>query len=223
MIVGSFAKDSLRFLTFDIIKSAFEDPETHTLTSTRSLLAGMSAGVVASTFSVTPTERIKTALIDDARNPASARKYTGPVQCTMLIWRERGIRGLWSGYVATTLKQAGATSVRLGSYNIIKDWEKERGWQPSIALNFFNGMVAGTTTTLLTQPVDTLKTRAQGVASQKIMVAVEEIWRTNGIRGFWSGTVMRLGRTVLSGGVLFTTNEFMSDLLRPLFTTKVEA
>lgn len=139
MVVGSFAKDSLRFLTFDLIKSAFADPETGTLTPLRSLLSGMSAGVVASTFAVTPTERIKTALIDDASRPASARKFTGPIQATMVIWRERGIRGLWSGYVATTMKQAGATSVRLGTYNILKDYEKQHGWEQSTAMNFVNG------------------------------------------------------------------------------------
>lgn len=61
LIVGSVAKDGIRFLTFDGIKSAFKDPETGTLTPLRSLLAGMSAGVMSSTFASTTTERVKVA------------------------------------------------------------------------------------------------------------------------------------------------------------------
>jgi len=54
------AKDGVRFLFFDQIKESFADPETGTLSPLRNLLAGMTAGVVASITAVTPTERIKT-------------------------------------------------------------------------------------------------------------------------------------------------------------------
>src|SRR5215469_17321804 len=67
LIVGAIAKDSIRFLAFESIKNAFSDPQTHTLSPVRSLAAGLASGVVVSTLVVTPTERIKTALIDDSR------------------------------------------------------------------------------------------------------------------------------------------------------------
>jgi len=221
---GSFAKDAIRFATFDTIKSLFGNPTSSS--ALQSLLSGLTAGIVASTLVITPTERLKTALIDDAHRAhrtSTPRHFRGALHATSDIWRLKGIRGLWAGYAATTLKQAGATTVRLGSYDIIKTWEKSKGFEASIALNFFNGAVAGTVTTLLTQPVDTVKTRAQSVKGAGVVEAVSEIWRRDGIKGFWRGTVMRLGRTVISGGVLFTTNEAVMDLIRPVFEKVVES
>lgn len=57
MIIGSIGKDGVRFLSFDTIKEAFKDPETGTLSPIRNLLAGMTSGVAASIFAVTPSER----------------------------------------------------------------------------------------------------------------------------------------------------------------------
>lgn len=223
---GSFAKDAIRFATFDTIKSLFSTYPSSSPSATQSLLSGLSAGIVASTLVITPTERLKTALIDDAHRAhltSTPRHFRGALHATANIWRSKGIRGLWAGYAATTLKQAGATTVRLGSYDIIKTWERSKGFEGGVALNFANGAVAGTVTTLLTQPVDTVKTRAQSVKGAGVVEAVSEIWRRDGVKGFWRGTVMRLGRTVISGGVLFTTNEAVMDLIRPVFEKVVES
>src|ERR1700677_3604449 len=75
LALGSVGKDGVRFLAFDSIKNAFADSETGTLTPIRNMLAGMASGVLASVTAVTPTERIKTALIDDARQ---AKRFTSP-------------------------------------------------------------------------------------------------------------------------------------------------
>ena len=117
LIVGSIAKDGARFLSFDMIKDAFKDPETGALSPLRNLLAGMSAGVVASILAVTPTELIKTALIDDAR---TTKRFHSARHGVRVIYSEHGFLGLYSGFAGTTLKQAGATAFRMGSYNIIE-------------------------------------------------------------------------------------------------------
>ena len=104
----------------------------------------MAAGVVASATAVTPTERIKTALIDDART--ARKRYTSTMHCIRLIVREDGWMGLYRGFAGTTLKQASATSFRMGSYNIIKDFEEVRGIKQSTLVNFGNGAVAGVVT-----------------------------------------------------------------------------
>jgi solute carrier family 25 citrate transporter 1 len=140
LVVGSVGKDAVRFLGFDTVKNAFKDRETGTLSPGRNMLAGMSAGVLASMFAVTPTERIKTALIDDARG---AKRYQSTVHAIRMILREDGFVGLYRGFAGTTLKQASATSFRMGSYNIIKDFEEVRNIPQSTAVNFVNGSAAG--------------------------------------------------------------------------------
>lgn len=217
LIVGSVAKDAIRFVTFDSVKNAFKNPEDGTLSPMRSMLAGMSAGVVASVAAVTPTERIKTALIDDARDPRSKR-FKSSMHAIRTIIAEDGWLGLYRGFAGTTLKQASATSFRMGSYNIIKDFETQRGWpQDNTLVTFSNGAVAGVITTLCTQPFDTIKTRSQSARATTTMEAIKTILLDDGIRGFWRGTIMRLGRTVFSGGILFTSAEAVAKIVGPMY------
>ena len=213
LIVGSIAKDGVRFLSFDMIKNAFKDPETGALSPLRNLLAGMSAGVVASIFAVTPTERIKTAMIDDAR---TAKRFHSTSQAIRVIYAEHGFLGLYRGFAGTTLKQAGATAFRMGSYNILKDFENSRHITQSTATNFANGAVAGIITTYATQPFDTLKTRSQSAKGASTVEAFRSVLADEGIKGFWRGTTMRLGRTVFSGGILFTVYEQVAAILNPM-------
>jgi solute carrier family 25 citrate transporter 1 len=221
LVVGSIAKDAVRFASFDYIKDTFKDPETGTLTPARNLLAGMSAGVVASITAVTPTERIKTALIDDARSPHTSR-FKSPWHAIRTIYGETGILGIYRGFAGTTLKQASATAFRMGSYNIIKDFETRRDIPRTTLTNFANGAVAGTVTTLASQPFDTIKTRCQSAKGSSTIEAFTSILADYGIKGFWRGTTMRLGRTVFSGGILFTVYEQVAELVGPVFE-RVEA
>ena len=219
LVVGSVAKDAVRFLSFDTVKNAFKNPETGTLTPARNMLAGMAAGVVASICAVTPTERLKTALIDDARYD---RRYTSSLHAIKSIIRDDGILGMYRGFAATTMKQAAATSLRMGSYNIIKDFEVKRNISQNTGLNFLNGAAAGTITTLLSQPFDTIKTRSQSAKATTTVEAVRGIWSDGGVRAFWRGTVMRLSRTVFSGGVLFTTAEAVSRIITPIYNKRLQ-
>jgi solute carrier family 25 citrate transporter 1 len=109
----------------------------------------------------------------------------------------------------------------MGSYNIIKDFEIKRNIPQNTGMNFLNGAVAGTVTTLLSQPFDTIKTRSQSAKATTTVEAVRGIWSDGGIRAFWRGTVMRLSRTVFSGGVLFTTAEAVSKIITPIYEREV--
>ena len=217
LVVGSIAKDGVRFLSYDTIKNAFADPETGTLSPLRNMLAGMSAGVVASITAVTPTERIKTALIDDARHD---RRFKSPLHAVRTIWQEHGLKGMYRGFGGTTLKQASATAFRMGTYNILKDYERTHQIEQNTAVNFANGAVAGVITTYATQPFDTIKTRSQSAKGASIAEATKSILIDGGVRGFWRGTTMRLGRTIFAGGILFTVYERVAAVLNPIYVRR---
>ena len=85
------------------------------------------------------------------------------------------------------------------------------------ATNFANGAVAGTVTTYATMPFDTIKTRAQSAEGASTVEAFKTIMADGGIKGFWRGTTMRLGRTIFSGGILFTVYERVAAVLNPAF------
>ncbi|KAK5086764.1 hypothetical protein LTS08_007177 [Lithohypha guttulata] len=222
LVIGTIGKDAIRFMSFDAIRRGFADPETGSLSALRSLGAGMSAGVVASTFAVTPTERVKTALIDDARNTSAAgksiseRQFRGAWHATKTLVKEHGMYGLYRGYVTTTLKQAGTTSVRMGTYNILKEYTQKYDIPQNTATSFGNGAVAGIITTYATQPIDTVKTRAQSAKGAGTVEAFKGVIEDYGVKGLWKGSTMRLGRTVFAGGILFTAYEQVIAVLMPV-------
>jgi solute carrier family 25 citrate transporter 1 len=114
----------------------FANPETGTLSPLRNLLAGMTAGVAASLTAVTPSERIKTAMIDDARHD---KRFRSGWHATTTIWKEHGILGMYRGFAGTTLKQASATAFRMGTYNVLKDYQKKHDIKQNTFVNFANG------------------------------------------------------------------------------------
>jgi solute carrier family 25 citrate transporter 1 len=106
----------------------------------------------------------------------------------------------------------------MGTYNILKDYEKTRNIEQNTMVNFANGSVAGIVTTLATQPFDVIKTRSQSAHGASTVEAVKSVLLDYGVRGFWKGTVMRLGRTVFSGGILFTSYEAAVKIIEPLYS-----
>ncbi|KAJ5993423.1 hypothetical protein N7451_009147 [Penicillium sp. IBT 35674x] len=220
MIAGSVAKDGVRFLFFDEVKNKFKDPETGAMTPVQNIMAGMCAGMVSSTLASTPAERMKIAMIDDAR---SKRRFSSPLQALRTIFRESGFAGLYRGYVGTTLRQSSATAFRMGTYNILKDYETQSHISQGTMVNFGNGAIAGFIATIGTQPVDVIKTRCQSVQGSGLSDAFVSILKEDGFKGFWYGTSMRLSRTVCSGGILFMVNEQVTKVLQFLCRGSIQA
>lgn len=104
----------------------------------------------------------------------------------------------------------------MGSYNIFKEVMKSYGITTSVVTNFATGALAGVITVYATQPFNTIKTRAQGVQGASIAEAVRSVVRDHGLPGFWKGSSMRLGRLLLSGGIVFSVYEKIVSLLSPM-------
>jgi solute carrier family 25 (mitochondrial citrate transporter), member 1 len=209
LIVGTAFKASVRFLTFDSIKNMLAN-EQGQLSPLRGLAAGMAAGCVESIVAVTPTERIKTALIDDARGQ---RRFHGGVHAARTLVAEQGVGALYRGLVSTTAKQSATSAVRMGTYNVLKESGKKYDLPTNAAMTFANGAIAGTVSVYASQPLDTIKTRAQSASGSTISDAIRGVMKERGITGFWSGSTMRLGRLVLSGGIVFSVYEAVVDVL----------
>ena len=149
-------------------------------------------------------ERIKTALSDDA---GRGKRYTFNIHCIRTTIQEDGFKGLYLDLLGT-LKQASATSFRVGIYNIIKHFEENKGVQQSTGLSFFVA-VAGVITMVLSQSFNTAKARSQSARATATMQGVGSVLVEDEGWGFWKGTVVRLSRRVFSGSdfwISFPTN-----------------
>lgn len=148
--------------------------------------------------------------IDDAKG---ARQFKSSLHATKVLVQQHGITELYRGLVSTAMKQSATSAVRMGTYNMLKEATKAKGIKTNVFTTFGIGAVAGVVTVYATQPFDTIKTRAQGVQGASISEASRSVIRDYGIRGFWKGSTMRLGRLLLSGGIVFSVYEEVSAIL----------
>ncbi|KKP07851.1 tricarboxylate transport protein [Trichoderma harzianum] len=140
----------------------------------------MGAGAAESLLAVTPSERIKTVLIDDAK--------TGKKQ----------LRG---GLHAVQLQH---TEAHMG---------QKYGVENNSVTTFAMGAAAGTFTVHATQPFDSVKTRSQALKSSGTIAAARSIINDYGFTGLWRGSTMRLGRLLLSGGIVFSVYETTREIV----------
>lgn len=151
--------------------------------------------------------------IDDAK---TNRQFKSGIHAATVLVKRHGLPELYRGLVSTTIKQSATSAVRMGTYNILKEMTKTQGIASNAFTSFGTGALAGIVTVYATQPFDTIKTRAQSVQGAGIAEAVKSVMRDYGIKGFWKGSSMRLGRLFLSGGIVFSVYEQVSALLAPV-------
>lgn len=216
-IVGNTAKAGVRFLGFDAIKNLLRDKETGELSGTRGVIAGLGAGLLESVVAVTPFEAIKTALIDDKQSARPKYQNNGhsAVRNYARLLKDEGFFGLYRGVLPVSMRQAANQAVRLGCYNkiktIIQDYTNSPKDKPlSSGLTFLVGAFSGVVTVYTTMPIDTVKTRMQSLNTSKYTSTLNcftTIFKEEGLKTFWKGATPRLGRLILSGGIVFTIYE----------------
>jgi len=207
-VIGNSAKAGVRFLAFDSYKYLLSD-EDGQISGPRTVLAGFGAGITESLLAVTPSESVKTQLIDDRKRPQP--RMRGFLHGSAVIAREKGIRGFFQGFVPTTARQAANSAVRFSTYTTLKQFAEgyvAPGEKLSALTTFGLGAAAGTVTVYTTMPLDTVKTRMQSLEASKnyknSFDCAVRIFKNEGILTFWSGALPRLGRLTMSGGIVFT-------------------
>jgi len=211
LVVGNSVKAGVRFVTYDKFKQALADKDGK-VSAPRSLLAGLGAGMVEAIVAVTPSETIKTKLIDDAKRPEP--RYRGLVHGTASIVREEGLRGIYRGLFPVMMRQGANSAVRFTTYTTLKQSVQSRtrtGQTLPTSVTFGMGAVAGLVTVYTTMPLDVIKTRMQALDARtqyrNSFHCAYRIFTEEGVLRFWTGTVPRLGRLTISGGIVFSIYE----------------
>ncbi|KAL7420952.1 hypothetical protein Q5752_004906 [Cryptotrichosporon argae] len=214
LIVGNGLKAGVRFMTYDSIKELLRGHDGK-LTPARTVVAGLAAGVVEAVVAVTPSETIKTKLIQDAA--AVTPKYTNMMNGTIGICRTEGLGGIYRGLAPTASGGiCGANSaVRFTTYAILQQAAlgqlRPASGKLSSTTTFTLGAIAGLVTVYTTMPLDNVKTRMQTVGAESryrnTFHCLTSIVRDEGVLRLWGGTTPRLARLMLSGGIVFAVYE----------------
>lgn len=211
-VSGAALKVGLRYLVFDGTVHALKDGNGKSSNADYAA-AGVVAGVVESVAIATPSERIKTAMIDDANG---AKRFKSTTDAVHQIFRAEGVSGIYRGLVSTTCKYAGTGAVKMGSYYFFaKQHTNAFGHSSrSVQDTFLLGAAAGVVTVCVTQPLDVIKTRRQSTQGDTLLLAARNVLQSQGFAGLWSGSMFRLGRMSVSSGIVMSVHEKVIDLLR---------
>lgn len=221
LVYGSIPKSAVRFGTFEELKKRNVDQKGN-LSPIKRMLCGLGAGVAEAIFAVTPMETIKVKFIHD-QNSANP-KFKGFFHGVRQIVKQQGFRGTYQGLTATCLKQGSNQAIRFFVMESLKDWY--RGGDPKKHVNKFLvgmfGAVAGAASVFGNTPIDVVKTRMQGLEASKYKNTVDcalQIWKHEGPRAFYKGTVPRLSRVCLDVAITFMIYDSFMDLFNKVWKT----
>ncbi|XP_040215125.1 S-adenosylmethionine mitochondrial carrier protein [Rana temporaria] len=209
--IGCFPNASAFFVTYESVKRWLHSGSSPYLSPVVHMVAASMGEVVACLIRV-PSEVVK------QRTQVSPSSTTYQMFAATL--RQEGIRGLYRGYKSTVLREIPFSLVQFPLWEYLKDlWSWKRGrtldsWQSAVCGAFAGGVAAAVTT-----PLDVAKTRimlakaGSTTAGGKVLLALSDIWKTQGFTGLFAGVVPRMMAISLGGFIFLGAYDKVRSLL----------
>lgn len=208
-----------------------------------SLLGGFLAGSMAACGAVTftnPIELIKTRmqLQGELSSKTDAPKlYRNPLQASVVIFKNEGLRGLQQGLVCGYVYQTALNGFRVGLYEPSRYYitktllpgqfsEDASKIPQNILVNVLSGLVSGTAGAVVANPFFLIKTRMQAynksglgtnVGQQTyyrgIFDGLKTIYQSEGIKGWFRGTDAAVLRTGAGSAAQLPVYNFTKNYL----------
>jgi solute carrier family 25 citrate transporter 1 len=221
----SVPKVSSRFFAFETLKGALQD-EKGALSTPRTLLCGLGAGICEAVVAVTPMDTIKTRLIHDQLTRAPGeRKYRGFFHGVRTIVAEQGLGGVYKGLTSTIIKQGSNQAIRWLVFGKVKEALAGPGGDVSklhTGHTVLASVAAGAASVYGNTPVDVVKTRMQGLAADRYKSTLDcarQIWEKEGFFAFYKGATARLARVCLDVTVIMILYEQVNLVLDSVWKT----
>jgi mitochondrial ornithine carrier protein len=147
-------------------------------------------------------------------------KPPGPLTLIRTIFQKQGILGFWHGQLGTLIRETGGSAAWFGSYEGVKlgflRYDKSlqnpkdiKIWQQLLA-----GATAGMAYNFVFYPADTIKSRMQteetktaATARMTFLRTGKELWKQQGLRGFYRGCGITVFRAAPSSAIIFSIYE----------------
>jgi hypothetical protein len=178
---------------------------------TKSSLDNFKIGLIVSLL-VQPFEVIRTSSITTFKgfNPG----FKGTFNVIKNIYKMEGFRGFFRGGMVAIVKStlgAGIFFTGVENTHVLTKNLRESHTIPEGVIDFFNASANRVIVTLVNNPITIVKTRFEVVGNdmnQGIFGTIADIYRKNGLKGFYKGLVPTLMRDVPWSGIQFSTYRF---------------
>ncbi|KAK9838222.1 hypothetical protein WJX84_010632 [Apatococcus fuscideae] len=175
------------------------------------LLAGGIAGAVSRTM-VAPAERLRTLMMTDKTGAGFAMSFRQ-------MWADGGFLGMFKGNLVTVLKTIPQSAIQFAAYDQAKDAmltiiPRHQGAGLRQIEKALAGCTAGAVSTILTYPMELLRTRMSMSGAQSLPKTIASIVEGQGIAGFYRGFYASLLCDVLANGLGFWSYERGQEIFR---------
>ena len=159
------------------------------------------------------------------RYESTLYSYTSLLSASRAILQHEGPRGFLAGFGATAVRDAPYAGLYVVFYEGSKNWlntalasgkesdtgnrTRSAGATQAAGINFASGVVAAGVATSITNPFDAVKTRLQLLPGKygNMVKATRVMLREDGVRSFFDGLGLRMGRKALSSALAWTVYE----------------
>lgn len=143
--------------------------------------------------------------------------YKSILSASRAIYQGEGAKGFFSGFGATAVRDAPYAGLYVVFYEACKsrlnkfatkDGDRT-GAGAAAGINATSGVLAAGTATALTNPFDAVKTRLQLMPQKygNMVKATRLMLLEDGVRGFFDGLALRMGRKAISSALAWTVYE----------------
>jgi len=240
VLTGIVPKMAIRFTSYEWYKQALAD-QNGQITSTRTFVAGLGAGITEAVAVVCPMEVVKIrmqAQYHSLSDPLDVPKYRSAPHAALTVLRDEGISALYRGVTLTAVRQGSNQAVNFTAYTEFKELlqrlqpQYENKNLPSYQTTVI-GLISGAMGPFSNAPIDTIKTRLQKTpaepgqtAIQRVTLIAKDMFRQEGAKAFYKGITPRVMRVAPGQAVTFTVYEFLKGKLEnsdmSLFSGKYE-
>lgn len=207
--IGSAPCAAAFFCSYNAFKYAFQPHVAQHQEFMVQMVAACIGETIACTVRV-PTEIVKQRRQACVNAGSSLNILTG-------VLKTEGVLGLYHGFWTTVLRDAPYSVIQFPLWEYFKMYFRKirNGAEPTPAEGALCGAIAGAVAGAATTPLDVVKTRimlAGGYTDVKprhikIGPIVSEIYKQNGVMGFFAGFLPRVAWIFLGGGIFFGVYE----------------
>lgn len=147
-------------------------------------------------------------------------KPPGPLSLIRNIFQTQGILGFWHGQLGTLIRETGGSAAWFGAYEGVKlgflryDKSLQNPNDIKIWHQLLAGATAGMAYNFVFYPADTIKSRMQTEETKNAATARltflrtgKELWKQQGLRGFYRGCGITVFRAAPSSAIIFSIYE----------------
>ncbi|KAL4643268.1 hypothetical protein ACB092_02G080900 [Castanea dentata] len=188
-------------------------------------VAGMMSSLVSCAYYV-PLEVICQRLM--VQGLPGTTVCNGPYDVVCKVIKAEGFCGMYRGFGLTALTQSPASALWWGAYGAAQhiiwrslgyrdDMDKKPSHIEMVTVQATAGMVAGACSSVITTPIDTVKTRLQvmdnfGAGRPTVLKTVRTLLKEDGWQGFYRGFGPRFLNMSLYGTTMIVTYELIKRL-----------